>query len=32
MLTLEINRYDFSGADADTDISAIHGPLTNTDN
>jgi len=28
---LEIDRYGFFGADADTDISAIHGPILITD-
>ena len=28
---VEIDRYGFFGTDADTDISAIHGPIADTD-
>ena len=28
---LEIDRYGFVGADTDVDISAIHGPIADTD-
>ena len=28
---LEIDRYGFVGADTDADISAIHGPIADTD-